>query len=826
MKKIYFVLLPVVFVSQLFAQENIDKKIEELLNELTLKEKVELLGGTGFASKPVERLGIPAIKMADGPLGIRWEKATAFPATIALGASWDKKLAYKVGRAIAMEVRDKGRDMLLGPCVNLVRTPHGGRNFESYGEDPVLSALLSTNYIKGVQSENVMACIKHYAVNNQEYKRMSINAVIDERILREIYLPAFKMGVQEGSVASVMSAYNVLNGTYCSENDFLLNTILKDEWNFDGFVVSDWGAVHSTLGTAKYGVDIEMPNGKYLNDTVAVLVKNGEVDESTVDDKIRRLLKTAIRFGLFDDKGHNADADPYEINKKIAYEAAAAGIVLLKNDSNILPINVKKLKSIALIGPNAAVNRAGGGGSSRVNYNYSVSPLEAFETKYGSLVKINYEPGVIVRTELNIIPTESLKTERDAEVVNGLTGYYYDNKDLEGEPVLIKVDETIDFDWGGGGPSELVGDDNYSIRWKGKLIPEESGVYELGLASDDGVRLFINGEKVLEDWVDRAVAYSGYTLSLEKGIEYDITIEYYENGGSAAVGFGWLKIEGNLLKKALKVAKESEVVVVFAGLSEHFESEGYDRPNLTLPEDQLELLAALDELGKKYVLVINNGGQLVMPEVYKNASAVVEAWFPGQEGGNAIIDILTGIVNPSGKLPYSIGKRWEDYSSYNYYPEEEGKIFYKDGLFIGYRHFDKNNIEVDYKFGYGLSYTSFSIDDIKLSANQIASDTGELNVTCKVTNKGEMAGAEVIQLYTGYNNPAAKRPEKDLKKFEKVFLQPGETKNVEFVILPNDLAYYSVENGRWVVDPGIYYLMVGNSSDEADLVKMEFRIED
>ncbi len=825
MRKVIVTIIVSVTLIQLTAQQNIDEKVNELVSRLTLQEKIELLGGTGFDSKPVERLGIPAIKMADGPLGIRWGNATAFPATIALGATWDKQLAYNVGKGIAKEVRDKGRDMLLAPCVNLVRTPHGGRNFESYGEDPVLTAVLSTSYIKGVQSEDVLACIKHYAVNNQEYKRMTIDAVIDERVLREIYLPAFKSGVQNGNVATVMSAYNVLNGTYCSENDFLLNTILKNDWGFDGFVVSDWGAVHSTLGTAKYGVDIEMPNGKYLNETVTELVENGDVDQEIINDKVRRLIKVAMRFGFFDDRSYQSKEDPYDANKKLAYDAAAAGIVLLKNTNSILPINVDEVKTIALIGPNAAVNRAGGGGSSRVNYSYSVSPFDAFMSKYGDKLKIISEPGVRSKTELNIIPSQYLKTEFNGEIVSGFTGQYYNNKNLEGDPELVRVDEKIDFKWVAGGPAESIGVDNFSVRWKGKLIPETSGKFELGVASDDGVRLFINGEKVIDEWIDRAVAYNGYALALESGKEYNIIIEYYENGGAAEVGFGWIKADSQLLDKAVAAAKAADVVVVFAGLSEHYESEGYDRPDLTLPEDQLKLLAALDQLGKEHVLVINNGGQLVMPEVYANADAVLEAWFPGQEGGNAIADILTGVVNPSGKLPYTIGKKWQDYSSYDYYPEENDQIFYKDGLFIGYRHFDKNEIEADFNFGFGLSYTQFKIDDVKLSASKISSEADQLTVTCKLTNTGDVAGAEVIQLYTAYENPKVVRPEKDLKKFEKVYLEPGETRVVELSVIPSDLAYYSIEKRSWVTDNGKYYILLGSSSREQDLVQRVFEID-
>lgn len=361
----------------IYLDENnsVAQRVDDLLSRMTLEEKLSLLGGTGFATKPIERLGIPELKMSDGPLGVRWEKSTAFPAGTAMAASWDTSLIYKVGKSIGEELKGKGRNVILGPCVNIARLPMGGRDFESYGEDPYLASRMAVSYIEGVQSEGVASTVKHFAANNQEYERFFVDVQVDKRALNEIYFPAFKAAVEEAKVFCVMAAYNKINGHYCSENDYLLKTKLKDDWKFDGLVMSDWGAVHSTIPTANGGLDLEMPTGEFLNEnTLTDAVKSGLVKEETIDEKVRRILIVMFKLGLFDKK---QEADSTLINtpehRQVAYQAAVEGIVLLKNEKNILPLDLDKVKSIAVIGPNAAVARTQGGGSAMVSHVYAVS---------------------------------------------------------------------------------------------------------------------------------------------------------------------------------------------------------------------------------------------------------------------------------------------------------------------------------------------------------------------------------------------------------------------------------------------------------------------
>lgn len=794
----------------------IEKKIEDLLKKLTLEEKLELIGGTGFESKPIERLGIPAINMTDGPLGVRWKENTAFPAAAAMAATWDTALIHKIGIALAEETKAQGRNMILGPCVNIVRVPMAGRNFESFGEDPYLTSRLAVSYINGVQSRNVMASVKHFAVNNQEDGRMYIDTKVDERALNEIYFPAFKAAVQEAGVWTVMSAYNKINGHYCSESDYLLNKTLKQDWGFEGFVVSDWGAVHSVEGTANYGVDIEMPTGYFMNPkNLKELVKSGKVKISTIDDKVRRLLRTIFLSGMMDGKVDKGVTDTKE-HRALALEAARESIVLLKNESTILPLDEDKIKSIAVIGPNAAEARTGGGGSSMVSPVYSVSPLEGLKNYLGNKVQFNYAQGASIKGDIKSIDPSNLATEYLGKIESGLKAEYFNNKTLSGEPALTRVEKDLTFHWVSGSPADGIGNDNFSLRLTGKLIPPETGEYELGALSDDGVRVYLDGKEIINDWKDHAIEYFSAKVSLEKGKEYDLKIEYYENGGEAYLKFGWGVSGDKLIVEAVEAAKKSEIALLFLGNTYQIESEGFDRRDIFISPDQVKLVKEIANVNKNIVVVLNNGAAIDMREWMGDAQAIVEAWFPGQEGGNAIAEVLFGKVNPSGKLPQTFPMKWEDCSAYGSYNPGDSATTYSDGIYVGYRHFDKKNIEPLFPFGYGLSYSRFDYSGLKVTE---LNEGGIKNykIEFDIKNLSYRKGSEIAQLYVAPLNPSVDRPVKELKKFARVDLNPGETKSVQFVLDEKDFSYYSAENDGWIIDNGEYEAQIGASSRDIKL---------
>ncbi|MGE5810283.1 MAG: glycoside hydrolase family 3 protein, partial [Ignavibacteria bacterium] len=439
----------------------IDERVEDLLGRMTLEEKISMLGATGFETREIKRLGIPPMNMTYGPVGVRWNGASSsFPSGISMAATWDTALIEKYGIALAEETKAKGRHVILGPCVNIARIPQGGRNFESFGEDPYLTSRMAVNYIKGVQKENVAATIKHFACNNQEFQRDFVDVKIDERALNEIYLPSFKAAVQEAGVLAVMSAYNKLNGSYCSENEYLLTKKLKEEWGFKGMVMSDWGAVHSTMPTILNGLDLEMPTGIYLNDSTII----STVSESLINEKVRRILRVMFTIGLFDPAVRDEKPDTMVFtsaeHKALAYEIAKESIVLLKNEKNILPINTDEIKSIAVIGPNAAVTRTGGGGSSFVEPIYSVAPLEALKNKIGDKIKINFAEGVTLSGDTKPIEAKFFP--------GGIKAEFFNIKELSGKPVEKSFDQ-INFDWGGEAPFEGFPEDNFSVRFSASI---------------------------------------------------------------------------------------------------------------------------------------------------------------------------------------------------------------------------------------------------------------------------------------------------------------------------------------------------------------------
>jgi beta-glucosidase len=801
----------------------VEERVEDLLTRMTLEEKIEQLSGLGFDTQENKRLGIPVLRMADGPVGVRRGQATAFPAAVGIAATWNTKLVEKIGAAIAKEVKSKGLNYLLGPCVNIHRHPLGGRNFESYGEDPFLASRLAVAFVKGVQSQKVLASIKHFACNNQEWERFKLDVTVEERALREIYLPAFKAAVKEADVWTVMAAYNKLGGDYCSENKHLLVDILKGEWGFRGFVVSDWGATHSTVQAANAGLDLEMPYGKFFDEKLLGAVKKGDVSEAVIDDKIRRLLRVRFKAGLFVQQPLvDETAAHREEHRLLALEAAKQSIVLLKNKGNVLPLDKNKIKSLALLGPNATEARTGGGGSSKVTPFYAVSPLQGLKKAVGNDIEIKYALGMAIRGDIHPLSPEYMEPANTSPGKNGLWAEYFPNTKLEGKPVLTRLDKEVNFNWGYDAPHPKLHrpDDRntFSIRWTGKLLPPKTGEYKLNVIHNDGLRLYVDDQLLIDNWKKNRIVYKTASIRLKTGQTYSLRIEYYFDGGISVVKFGWKLPDHDYLAEAVELAKHSDAAIIFAGLHNRFESEGYDRRRLELPNQDV-LIKAVAEVNPNTIVILSTGSPVSMNPWLDKVAAVVQAWYPGQEGGNAVAEILLGKYNPSGKLPVSFIKNDDDSPAFKDYKDKSLNSPYPEGIFVGYRYLDKHSIEALFPFGHGLSYTRFEYTNLKVTPPGVG--VGEegfpITVSVDVRNTGKRKGAEVVQVYVKDVECSVERPVKELKGFTRLFLEPGEKKAVTIKLNRDAFAFYDTDRQQWVVEAGEFEMMVGRSSKDIRL---------
>ena len=836
---VYYLALAAAFMSALSTAQEIElpvykdstKPIEargaDLISRMTLREKVDLVGGAGFKTKGNVRLGIPELIMADGPQGPNSKgRSTHYSAMLNLAATFDTDLMHTVAKNMGQETRVFGRNMLLAPMINIIRTPFGGRGFELFSEDPYLTSRMAVSYVSGVQEERVVACTKVMTANNQEWNRFDVDAHVDERALREIYLPAIKAAVKEADTLSVMAAYNKVNGDYACESKYLLNDILKEEWGFTGFTVSDWGGVRSTVKAANAGLDLEMPTGKFYGKNLLKAIQSGQVEESALDDKVRRILRAMFKAGLFDESidSYGGHSDTPE-RRALALRAAQESIVLLKNEADFLPLDTRKIKSIAVIGPNGDVARMTGSGSGFLQGNHNVSPLQGITDRVGKDTAVQFERGFpdkklalpIAQTDSYVLP--------DGQP--GIYAEYFNNRELEGEPALTRIEKSIDFDWGYGGEQDpgnpgspkpgVVQLDKWSARWTGQFKSPGDGWYEIGLQSDNGVRMYLDGKKVLDYWIDsKPEKFKTIRYAFEAGRLYDLTVEFYENIGSCVCRLGFAPSGDVSPAYAMQAAKESDVVVLCLGLSEEMEGEANDRDELDLPRNQLNLIDAVLQANENTVVVLNNGTPILMNEWIDKAPAVIEAFYPGQEGGNALAAILFGDVSPSGRLPVTIPKKREDASDYGTYPGEKESADYKEGIYVGYRHFDAHNIEPQYPFGYGLSYTEFEYSDLSLSAPTMKAHGG-IEVSLNVRNTGQMNGDEVVQLYIHDVEASVDREVKALKGFQRVHLETGESKTITLKIDESALSFYDVNAKSWVAEPGHYDVLIGASSRDIRL---------
>ncbi len=800
-----------VFNTLLFSQNKTEKMVNELLKQMTLQEKLEYIGGfREFYIRGIERLDLPEIKMSDGPMGVRnYGATTAYPASIAIAASWNRDLAEKFGIAMGRDARARGVHIVLAPGVNIYRAAFNGRNFEYLGEDPYLASEIVVPIIKGIQSQGAVATVKHYIANNQEFDRHNVSSNVDERALREIYMPAFKAAVQKGNVGALMTAYNLINGVHASEHDYLNNEVLKNEWGFDGVVMSDWTSTYSTIGIVNGGLDLEMPSGKYMNPELIIpLIESGEIKESTIDDKVRRILRMIVKFNFMNRDQEISDIpkdDPK--SRAAALQIAREGTVLLKNESGILPLNRKEIKKIAVIGPNSHPAVHGAGGSSYTTPIHTVSVLEGINALAGENIEVIHKRGI---RDLSGVGTYKNSVFYTPDGKDGLKGEYFNNMNFDGKPELTRIDKQVNFIFN----EHPVGGEynsNFSVKWTGMIKPEKNGLYRFYVTGDDGYRLLINDEEVLGAWFDQAPTTRSVLIELDKDKKYDVVLEYYQNGGGAEIKFGYEAEKESEIDDAVMLAGDVDAVILCVGFTATTEGEGRDR-KYSLSDEQVELITKTLEANQNTIIVLNAGGNVEMEGWIDNTKALLQAWYPGQEGGTAIAEIIFGDVNPSGKLPATFEMKWEESPVYNsYYDDDDDKnVEYSEGIFLGYRYFDRADSKPRFPFGYGLSFTTFDYSDLKVDAiNGLP-----VKFSFKITNTGKTAGAEAAQVYVSDLQSSVEQPEKELKGFDKVFLEPGESKVVEITLDKAAFQYYDVNKKSWVLEPGEFEIKVGRSSED------------
>ena len=684
--------------------QSLDSKIDGVIKKLTLEEKISLLHANGiFSAGGIKRLGIPQIMTDDGPLGVRedvkegWgsanlttDSATFFPNGSALAATWNPELAYRYGHDMGEEARARNKNVMLAPAFNICRTPLCGRTYEYYSEDPFLNSRLAVQSVKGIQSQHVAACVKHFIVNNQEVERGRVSVNVDERALREIYMPAFKATITEGNAWTIMSAYNKLRGVYCSENDYLLNQVLKGEWKFKGMVISDWGGTHSTVKAANNGLDLEMGsrppyNTYYFADKLLDSVKAGKVSVKTIDEKVHRILWVLYHTAMSENQPGGKINTPE--HSKTVYDIASESIVLLKNDKHLLPLNTSDVKSIAVIGDNATRTFHLGGFGAGVKARYEVTALAGLQNRLGKTIDIRYAQG-----------------------------------------------------------------------------------------------------------------YSG---------------EYRPFGKNARTELA--KPDSALIAQAVATAKSADMAILFIGGNRDYESESRDRKSLILPFSEQALVDAVTAVNPNTIVVVVGGTPYDIGSIKKNNSTIVWSWYNGSENGNALADVLTGKINPSGKLPFTFPAQLKDSPAHalDAYPGENLQVNYKEGILVGYRWFDTKKIEPLYCFGYGLSYTDYKYSGF-FTNKKSYTQADNITATLKIKNTGKYAGKETVQLYVSKSGSVVERAEKELKAFKKIEIAAGETANVTLNIPVKDLAYYDVKTSKWVVEPGKYKLLAGTSSRDIE----------
>lgn len=810
----------------------VEADLEKILAQMTLEEKISLLHASGkFHINAIERLGIPEMWLSDGPHGVRhqierdsWDSAgwdddhaTYLPHLTSVAASWDRNMAALHGEVLGKEARHREKDFILGPGVNLARLPLYGRNFEYMGEDPILAAKLVVPQIKAIQAQDVAATVKHYALNTQELNRTGVNAKPDERTLREVYLPAFEASVKEANVLGMMGAYNEYNGTNANQSEHLVKNILKEEWGFKGVLLTDWNVDINTYDAAMNGLDLEMGtdvasyDDYYLAKPLLKMVQDGKVPEAIVDDKVRRILRVQYSIGMQDENRLPGERNT-KAHQQAAKDIAAAGVILLKNEESVLPFTQSALKNVLVLGPNADKKHGTGGGSSEVKSLYEVTPLEGLRNKLGD--DVNIEVMRARSSVLSPIASDYVASRHWTGTPAWNISFY----ESAGREKVLSESWIVDSQFS---PENTT--DEQFITMKATIKPLKTGEHTLQLEHEGAFELFIDGKSVLSSADNTNGANAADSTSANQAnvmLSHENTYEFeIKYNGSKGFTLGW-NAPGNLFTEEsqyIAAAKKADAVIYFGGLSHGDDRESIDRTHMKLPNSQDEIINKLLAANKNTVVFIVAGSAVEMPWAEK-ANSIVWGWYGGMEAGHAFADVLMGDVNPSGKLPITLPEKLEDTAPIALNDYNEVESLYTEGVFIGYRWFEQQDIKPLFAFGHGLSYTNFEISDIAVS-NDIFNGKGELTVTANVTNTGEKVGAEVVQLYLSDTKASVERPAKELKNFAKVELKAGETKQVSMTLNKRDLSFWSEEKNNWLAEEGEFVIHLGHALDNIAVSK-------
>ena len=798
--------------------------IKQLIKDLTLEEKVELLSGfDAWQTNKIDRLGIPSIKMSDGPNGVRGDgnsgkSSACFPCAISIGSSWNLNLINTLGEELASEAKLKDVDVLLGPTINIHRHPLGGRHFECFSEDPFLTGKIAIEYVKGVQSKNIAACLKHFVGNDTEFERYTVSSNIDERTLREIYLLPFEMAIKEANAKVVMSAYNKLNNIYCSSHENLLIEILKDEWGFDGYVVSDWGAARDTVENAIGGLDLEMPGpAKSWGKNLITAINDKAVPEDLINDKVKRILNVASFCKRFENPIRKPERDnDSKLKRKLLKDAAQEGMVLLKNDG-ILPLK-KDIKSIGIIGPNAEKAQIIGGGSATLVPYYESHPVSSFQNNFSEKTIIKSAKGCHTYRYLPEI-NKSLTKE------NGFLVEYFNVTDNRNDFISSKVLRGSKFWIFEGFAKDIIGIEDRPdifVKFSCTYVPDISGEHAFEIFAIGKSKLIINNEEIIDNWTDPLPGDAFFAhgssskrgaSNLEKDKSYQIEIQYKFEGNFPAIYIGCQPPDKiDLLDEALNIAKEVDEVILLVGTNSDWETEGNDRVDFNLPGEQNTLIEKVLEINPNAIIVLNTGSPVDMPWVNK-AKSILQSWYAGQEYGDALFEILTGLVNPSGKLPTTFPKRIKDTPAYSCYPGENLQMSYDEKLLIGYKWYDRKKIEPLFHFGHGLSYTNFEYSNLRISN----SDKNNFTCSFNIENVGDISGFEISQCYISFMNCDEDEPIKKLQGFDKTYINSGEIKKIEICLDSKSFSTWDIKNHQWEIKKGVFNILIGSSSNDIKL---------